>query len=140
MRQHCTCSFLGQCWLRQIQTKLWIIFLWKFVCAMLAKPDQEKILQVNRPRKDECVLWANTAQVIFMWNVISDIFRQHWMDDIPMQCQEPLEQHCTGFLPIKCCPIGIKTTLNSIFSYAILPGASRAALHKVSPVQCCSRR
>ena len=46
------------------------IFQSKFSGVMLAKPDQEKILLVIFPRKDDCMLWANIAQVIFMWNVV----------------------------------------------------------------------
>ena len=71
------------------------ILHWKFSCAMLAKLDQEEILQVIFPRKNNCVLWANIAQVIFMWNVVSDVFKQHRMVDIIMQCWEFLEQHFT---------------------------------------------
>ena len=32
---------------------------------------------------------------------------QHWLDNIPMQCWELLEQHCSGFLHIKCWPKSI---------------------------------
>ena len=49
------------------------IFQWKFSWVMLAEPDQEKILQVIFPRKDDCMLWANIAQVIFMWNVVRKV-------------------------------------------------------------------
>ena len=103
MGQHCASNFLVQCWPRQIQTTLQIIFLWKFVCglraniaqviflSMLAKTDQEKILWVIFSQKDDCVLWADIAQIIFLSNVVS--FRQHRLDNIPMQ-SEPLKQHC----------------------------------------------
>ena len=38
-----------------------------------------------------------------------------------MQCfLEPLEQHCTRFLPVQCCPKRIKASLNKIFSCALL--------------------
>ena len=50
---------------------------------MLAEPDQE-ILQIIFPQKDDFVLWANIAQGIFLCNAVSDVFRQHWQDDIPM--------------------------------------------------------
>ena len=71
------------------------ILHWKFSCAILSKLDQEEILQVIFPRKNNCVLWANIAQVIFMWNVVSDVFKQHRMVDITMQCWELFEQHFT---------------------------------------------
>ena len=71
------------------------ILHWKFSFAILSKLDQEEILQVIFPRKDNCVLWANIAQVIFMWNVVSDVFKQHRMVDITMQCWELFEQHFT---------------------------------------------
>ena len=56
-----------------------------------------------------------------------------------------------GFLPVQCCPISIKTTLNRIFSCVMFSGGSRTTLHKIftcailsqkysdniEPVQCC---
>ena len=62
-----------------------------------------------------CTIKANIVQVIFVCNVVSDVFRQHRLDEIPMQCWEPLLQHCTGFLPMQYFPKSIKTTLNRIF-------------------------
>ena len=41
---------------------------------MLAKPDQDNILQVILSQKDDCVIWVNIAQIIFMGNVFSDVF------------------------------------------------------------------
>ena len=90
------------------------------------------------------MLWANIAfaLLIFLCNLVSDV-RQDRLNDISMQCKEPLGQQCTGFLPIQCCPKSIKTTLNNItklnriFSYTMLSGASRSTQHKVFPVQCC---
>ena len=54
-----------------------------------------------------------------------------------MQCYKLLGQHCTGFLSMQCLRQlkTIKTTLNKIFSYALLSGASRTAPHKVFLVQ-----
>ena len=69
-----------------------------------------------------------------MRNVISDVFRQHWQDDVPIQYWEPLGQQCRGFLSMQCCPKSIKRTLNRIFSYAMLSGAWRTTLHKVFSV------
>ena len=81
--------------------------------------------------------WADIVQIIFLSNVVS--FRQHRLDNISMQ-SEPLEQHCTEYLPMSCCPKSIKTPLNRIFSCAMLSSASRTTLHKNFPVQCCPRR
>ena len=36
-------------------------------------------------QKYMCALWANIVQVIFLWNVVSDIFGQHLQDNIPRQ-------------------------------------------------------
>ena len=96
---------------------------------MLANPDQYNILQVLFARKDDCVLWGDIAEVIFSYNVVSGIFRQHWLDDISMQCWEAPKQISHGFLRIKCCPKSIKITLNMIFSHVLLSVASRTILH-----------
>ena len=72
--------------------------------------------------------------------MLSDVFRQPWLDDILMQCFEPFGQLCTKFLPMPCCSKSIKTTLNKIFSYAMLSKPSRTTLHKVVPAQLCPRR
>ena len=67
-----------------------------------------------------------------MYNVVPRVLRQHWTWVFLMQCcLEPLGQHCIGFWPVHCCPKSIKTTLNRIFSYALLSGASRTTLHRV---------
>ena len=52
------------------------------------------------------------------------------MKNIPMHCWDLLKQHCTRFLLIKWCPKSIKITLNRIFSYLFLSGASRTTLHR----------
>ena len=38
---------------------------------MLAKADQGNILKVIFPRKVDCVLWTNIAQVIPLSNIVS---------------------------------------------------------------------
>ena len=49
-----------------------------------------------------------------------------------MQCHlESQGQHCLGYLLVQCCSKSIKTTLNRIFSCALLSGASWITLHKV---------
>ena len=65
---------------------------------------------------------------------------QHWLDNIPMQCWELLEQHCSGFLHIKCWPKSIGQYWTGFFSYALLSWDPKTTLHKVFPVQCCSRK
>ena len=48
-----------------------------------------------------------------------------------MQCfLEPLGQYYTRILLLQCCPKSIKTTLNSIFSCAVLSQASWTTLGK----------
>ena len=56
----------------------------------------------------------------------------------PQFCLESLG-HYTGFLAVQCCPKSIKTTLNRIFSRAMLSGASWTTLHSFFPVQCCPK-
>ena len=45
-------------------------------------------------------------------------------------CLKPFG-HYIGVLPVQCCPVGIKTTLNRIFSYAMLSGATQTTLHRI---------
>ena len=45
-------------------------------------------------------------------------------------CLEPLGQHYIGLLPVQC-PKSIKTTLNRIFSYTMLSGATQTTLHRI---------
>ena len=52
-------------------------------------------------------------------------------------CLVPLEQHCTRFLPIQCCPKSMKTTLNKIFP-AMLSRASSTTWHKAFSVTLCN--
>ena len=66
----------------------------QFSCAMLANPDQEKILQVIFLQKNDHMVCANIALIIFWWNVV--VFRQHQLENIAMKCWEPPEQRCTG--------------------------------------------
>ena len=46
-------------------------------------------------------------------------------------CLKPLRQHCIGFWPALCYHRSIKTTLDGIFSHAMLSGASWTILHRV---------
>ena len=74
---------ITQCWPRQIQTSLQIIFMCKFICGLWAnialviflcnvgQARSRQYSQVIFPRKDDCVLWDNIAQVIFLSNVVS---------------------------------------------------------------------
>ena len=163
-------NFLVQCWPRWIQTKLQIIFLREFFCGLWANIAQVIFLcnfgQV-RSREDlihslfswkkiDCMLWANIAQVIFLWNVVSDVFWQHRLDNISMQCWVHLEQHCKGFFYL--CNVAqrvLRQHWTGVF-YAMLSRASRTTLHKgfsstlshemillgqyckdKNPVQCC---
>ena len=92
--------------------------------------------------------FSNIAQITFQVICLQKdvqcclrcFYRQYWLDNIPMQWWEPLGQHCTVFSPMQCHPKSIKTTLNRIFFYALLSGASRTTLYKVFPVQGCPRR
>ena len=61
MDQYCIGNFCMQCWPIQINFVL-VIF----------------------QQKDDFVLWPNIAQVIFVYIVVSDKFRQQWLED--MQC------------------------------------------------------
>ena len=109
----CRCSFLS----------FWTIILenTNFVCGENLFTDLIVILTLFntffpfvKSLVPECTIGASIEQVIFLCNVVSDAFRQHWFDDIPMQYCELLGQHCTGLLPMQCCPNSIKTS-NRIF-------------------------
>ena len=71
------------------------------------------------------VVWSlldNIAQSFYLRNVVPWVLRQHSTRFIPVQCcLEPLAQHWTKFLPaVQCCLKSIKTTLNWIFTCAML--------------------
>ena len=46
-------------------------------------------------------------------------------------CLEPFGQHSIEFPAVQCYLKGIKTTLDRIFSYAMLSGDFRATLYRV---------
>ena len=53
-------------------------------------------------QKHVCALCTNIIQVVFLCNVVSDIFWQHWLDNILMlRCASMLAQHCIGYFPHK---------------------------------------
>ena len=65
-------------------------------------------------------------------NVVQRVLRQHCTGFFLMQCSlELFGQHCIGFLPVQCYTRSIKTTLDRMFSHAMLSGASWAILHRV---------
>ena len=43
-------------------------------------------LQLGFVQKHVCLLWANTVQVAFLCNVVSDVLGQNWLDSILIQC------------------------------------------------------
>ena len=60
--------------------------------------DQRFLQKLFPPRvRHELVKWPNIAQLILLCNVISEVFGQHWLDNIPAW----LIQHCIGYFPIK---------------------------------------
>ena len=117
--QHYTGKFLVQWWLRQIKITLCMVIFMK---------------------KDDYVVWSNIAPVIFLCNVVWNIFGQHWIYDIPMQCCPSLidtkcigyfakkscsltmGQHCTGKVLAQCWPTLINTTLQIIFLCKVVLG------------------
>ena len=108
LRQHFIRFLLVQCCPKSIKTTLHRIFS----CAKLSGASWATLLRVSSCEIVPQEYYANIAQDFFL-------------------CLEPLGQHCIGFLPVQCRPKSIKTTLHRIFSYAKLPGASRATLHRV---------
>ena len=70
----------------------------------------------------------------FLCNVVPGVLRKHChrtFSGSMLSGASWLGQHCTRFLPLQCCPKGIKITLNKMFSCALLSGASRTTLHWV---------
>ena len=91
--QHCKGNFLMECWLRQIKATLYmVIFL----------------------QKEDYVVWTNTAPVNVLCNVVSDIFGKHWLEWglwantvevivlFNVGTSKP-RQHCTDYFPPKTC-------------------------------------
>ena len=83
------------------------------------------------------VVWSlmdNIAQGFYLYRVIPRVLPKITLNKcFSVQCcLEALGQHYTWFLPIQCCPKSIKTTLNMIFSCAVLSGTSW-----ISHTQCC---
>ena len=78
--QHCKGNVLVQCWLREIETTLYSLFSCK---NMSVHP-----------------LGQNFTSIFFVRHVVLDVFKQHWLDNIPMQC----------------CPSVVNTTLQRLFS------------------------
>ena len=55
----------------------------------------------------------------------------------PVQCcLESLGQHCTGFLPVQCCPKNITTTLNRFFHVQCCLEPLGQHCTRFLPVQC----
>ena len=83
------------------------------------------------------IVWSlleNIAQGFYLCNVVPRILRQHWTGFFLVRCcLEPLGQHCTRFfqLLVHCFPKRMKTTLNRIFSCAMLSGVFWETLHKI---------
>ena len=136
-------SFLPvQCYPKSIKTTLnriafcamfsgasWTTLHKFFTYAMLSQQEYEDntfsyaILRV--------AFWA-TCTRFYLWNVVLTVLGQHWTgfflcNVVPRE----LRQHWTGCLLEQCCPKRIKTTLNRMFSWAMLSGASRTTLHRV---------
>ena len=101
-------------------------------CAMLSRKYQSKIAQDFFIYNVFWSLWDNITYRFYLHNVVPRVLRQHCTGVSLMQCcLEPLRQHCIGFWPVQCYPRSIKTTLDRIFSYAMLSGASWAIPHRV---------
>ena len=58
-------------------------------------------------------LWANITQVVFLSNVVSNVFGQHWIDNIPFQC----------------CPSMVDTTLYRLFYWSKFSVSHEPTLH-----------
>ena len=105
--QHCARFFLVQCCPKSIKTTL------NLCNVVLSQLD-------------------NIAQGFYLCNVVRRVLGQHGTRFFHVQCcLEPQGQHCLGYLLLQCCPKIIKTTLNRIFSHAMLSGTLWAILHKV---------
>ena len=109
--QHCRKILLVQCCPKSIKATL----SKNFSCAILSRAS-----------------WTTLHKDFYLCNVVPRILRrQHWTVFFSVQCcLEPLGQYCTKILPVQCCPKSFRTTLNSIFSSAMLSGISWTILHK----------
>ena len=65
-------------------------------------------------QKDACALWPNIVQVLFLCNVVSDVFQQHRLDNIIKQC-------CAGL---------VNTMLYRLYSSQTLAVSHGPTLHR----------
>ena len=89
------------------------------------------------------VVWSlmdNIAQGFYLYRVIPRVLPKITLNKcFSVQCcLEALGQHYTWFLPIQCCPKSIRTTLNMIFSCAVL--SEPLEYHILNVVQICLRQ
>ena len=103
-----------------------------FTCTMLS---QEYYSNIKQDFFLYNVVWShsdNIASDFDLCNVISRVLRPHSTGFFLIQSfLEPFGRHSTEFSAVQCYLKGIKTTLDRIFSYAMLSGAFQATLHRV---------
>ena len=74
-------------------------------------------LQLVFVQKHASLLWANTVQVAFLNNVVSDAFRQNWIDNVLMQsCPRIVDRHYyIGYFHAKQCLCALSWQFTSNF-------------------------
>ena len=148
---HCPRWHITQCWPRQIQTNSQIIFQYEFVCGLWANIAQVIFLcNVEQARSRQYFVSNSPARRLLR------ALGQHCTSNFPQQCyltayldnfgqtiflcnpRSLSDNIAQGFYLCNGCSKSIKTTLNEVFSYAMLFGASKTTLHKVFPMKCFS--
>ena len=134
LRRHWTEFFHVKCCLEAY----WTIFITRGFYLWLYNVAPREF-KTPRTRINSCAMSSRTSRTthyigFFFCNVAPGVLRKHChrtFSGSMLSGASWLEQHCTRFLPLQCCPKGIKITLNKMFSFALLSGASRTTLHWV---------
>ena len=126
LRQHCTGFGLMHCCLEPLEyncIRFWPVQSWP-------KSIKRKLYRIF-----SYAMLSGACQVT-CWVLTCEMLSQDYQDQIAQDffiqcCSEPLGQHYIGFLPVQCCLKSITATLNRIFSYTMLYGATQTTLHKI---------
>ena len=127
--QHCTSNFLVQRWLRQIQTKLYMIFLCRIVCGLWVNNAPEKILLnlvlmllgQNSRGKNLLQLCLNTP-----WTTLHRLTKSLCNVVFEAPGNNTQEKFCL----YHCCPNTFGTTLDRSIPYAMLSESLQTTYHR----------
>ena len=138
--QHCIEFWPVQCCPKNIKVKLCRIFfmhcclerLWYYCIRFWPVQNCPKSIKKKLHRIVSYAMLSRAFQATLHVVLTSGMLFQEYQSKIAQDflCLKPFG-HYIGVLPVQCCPVGIKTTLNRIFSYAMLSGATQTTLHRI---------